>query len=68
MARMFILAGLILLLIGMVLYIAPGALKWFGRLPGDIHYQGEHGKVFIPLTSMLLISLVLNLLFYLLKK
>ena len=39
-----------------------GLLGWFGNLPGDIKYKGEHTFVFIPITSMLLISLVLSLL------
>ncbi len=33
-----------------------GLLSWFGNLPGDIKYKGEHTFVFIPITSMLLLS------------
>jgi hypothetical protein len=33
----------------------------FGRLPGDIVIQGERGTIYIPITTMLLISLVLSL-------
>ena len=42
-----------------------GLLNWFGNLPGDIKYQSEHSFVFIPLTSMLLISVVVSLLMWL---
>ena len=42
-----------------------GLLNWFGNLPGDIKYQGEHSFVFIPLTSMLLVSVVVSLLIWL---
>lgn len=43
--------------------IWSGALSWFGRLPGDIRIEGEHTRVYIPIVSMLLISVVLSLLF-----
>lgn len=44
------------------LLVASGGLSWFGRLPGDIRYEGERTRVFVPITSMLLVSLVLTVL------
>ena len=71
MARWFIIAGIILIVVGLVLYFAPGALHWFGRLPGDIRIENEQRKVFIPITSMMIISIFLtiavNLIRWLLK-
>lgn len=52
-------AGLIIALIGLVIW--AGGLSWFGRLPGDIRIEGENARVFIPLASMLLLSVVLTL-------
>ncbi len=43
--------------------IWSGALSWFGRLPGDIRIEGHNTRVYIPIVSMLLISVVLSLLF-----
>lgn len=43
-----------------------GRLSKFGRLPGDVRYSGRRTKVFIPVTSMLLLSLVLSVLLTLL--
>ena len=62
MGKLFILAGAGLLAIGLILHYAPWMLNWFGRLPGDIRIETENGKVFIPITSMLLVSIVLTLL------
>ncbi|HEV2131892.1 MAG TPA: DUF2905 domain-containing protein [Longimicrobiaceae bacterium] len=59
-------AGVVLLLLGVLIY--SGALGWFGRLPGDIRIEGEHSRVYIPLVSMLLISVVLSLLLTLLRR
>jgi hypothetical protein len=42
-------------------------LTWFGRLPGDIRYKGQHTRVYAPLVSMLLLSLVFSLMMYLLS-
>lgn len=44
------------------LLVASGGLSWFGRLPGDIRYEGERTRVFVPITSMLLVSVVLTVL------
>lgn len=62
MARWLILLGLLIAALGLVLHFAPWLLNWFGRLPGDIRIEGDNGKVFIPITSMIIVSLVLSLL------
>ena len=66
-------AGLILIVLGVGAIIAGlliygGWLGWFGRLPGDIRYQGDHVQLYFPLISMLILSIVLSLLFYLLRR
>ena len=67
MARWIIIVGVILVVIGLVLQFAPGLINWVGKLPGDIRYESEHTKIFIPVTSMIIISLVLTLLINLFK-
>lgn len=61
LAKLFIVAGVALLLIGLALVYAPGLLNWFGRLPGDIHIERGQTRVFIPITSMIIVSLALTL-------
>lgn len=53
--------GAILLVIGLILTYAPWLLNWFGKLPGDIRIEDEKKLVFIPLVSMLIISIILTL-------
>ncbi len=61
MAVVLVVTGLILTLTGLLLYaFARGS--WLGRLPGDIAWHGERTSIFFPVTSCLLISLVLTLL------
>ena len=68
MARWLILAGVILVIIGVILYFAPGAFKWFGRLPGDIRIERENISIYIPIVSMLIISIVLSVIIYFLRR
>jgi hypothetical protein len=54
------LVGATLLVIGALVRFAPGLFSWFGHLPGDIRIEGESSRVFIPLTSMILVSVALT--------
>jgi len=53
--------GLTVVLLGLALKYAPWLVNWFGKLPGDIRIQTESNFIFIPITSMLVVSLVLSL-------
>ncbi len=54
------LIGATLLVIGALVRFFPGLFSWFGNLPGDIKIEGENSRVFIPITSMLLVSVGLT--------
>ena len=59
--------GLLLVGVGALLAVAGlliywGGFSWFGRLPGDIRYESESARVYIPITTMILISILLTLL------
>ncbi|MGD2112651.1 MAG: DUF2905 domain-containing protein [Gammaproteobacteria bacterium] len=60
--KLILLAGVVLVVLGLILTYAPGLLGWFGHLPGDIRREGEHGSFFFPITSMLVVSIVLSIL------
>ncbi|MCO6412310.1 MAG: DUF2905 domain-containing protein [Thiogranum sp.] len=60
MARVLIIAGSLLLLTGLLLAWAPWLFSWFGRLPGDIRIERDNGVFFFPITSMLVVSIVLS--------
>ena len=58
--------GVLVVLIGVLIYF--GALSWFGRLPGDIRVEREGVHIYVPITSMLLLSVALSLLLYLIRR
>lgn len=59
---LIVVLGIAMVLVGFLVW--AGGLSWFGRLPGDIRIEREALRVYIPLVSMLVVSLVLSLLWY----
>jgi hypothetical protein len=59
-------AGVLLVVIGVLVW--SGALSWFGRLPGDIRVERPTTRVYVPITSMLLVSIVLSLILALIRR
>ena len=55
--------GAAILIAGALVRFYPGLFSWFGNLPGDIRMEGENSSVFIPITSMIVISVVATILF-----
>ena len=57
--------GLVIVAIGvgvvvLGLLVWSGALSWFGRLPGDIRVGGERGRLYVPVVSSIIASIVLT--------
>ncbi len=68
MGKLLILAGLLLVVVGLLWSVAPGILGWFGHLPGDLRLERRGITVFLPITSCLLLSAVFSLLLHLVNK
>lgn len=68
LADLLIALGLVAMLVGLALRYAPGLFSWFGRLPGDIRIDGERSRIYIPITTMILLSLGLTVLLNLLVR
>ena len=60
--------GATLIIIGLLVWFAGDKLSWFGRLPGDIRIERGTTRVYIPLTSMLIVSIGLSLLLYIIRR
>lgn len=61
------LVGGTLVVIGALVRFAPGAVSWFGNLPGDIRIENDNTTVLIPITSMIVVSVVMTLVFSLVR-
>lgn len=54
-------AGFILIAVGVIWYYFGDKLDFIGNLPGDFKVEKENFKFYFPLTTMLLISLIINI-------
>lgn len=65
--KIFIIFGLIMLAVGGIIMFA-GRIPWIGRLPGDIYIQKKNFTFYFPLTTGIIISIFLSLLFWFLSR
>ncbi len=66
--KYLVIIGVGIIVIGLLLWFAGDKLNWFGNLPGDVRVEKKNVKIFVPFTTMLLLSAVLSLLFWLFRK
>jgi hypothetical protein len=66
--KYIILAGIVIVLIGIAVYFFGNKLNWFGNLPGDIKIEGEKGRFYFPVVTCIIVSVVLSLIFWLIRK
>lgn len=63
-----ILIGICIVVIGIVVYFFHDKLHWIGHLPGDIRRERDNFRLYFPVTTMILLSLLLSLLIYIIKR
>lgn len=67
--KVIIIAGVIVVIIGVLLYFGGGKwFSWLGKLPGDIRIERENFRFYFPITTMIIISVVLSLLIRLFQR
>ena len=59
--KWLMIVGALVLLVGTALQFAPWLVNWFGRLPGDLRFGSGSTRVFIPITSTILLSIILTI-------
>ena len=67
LGKILIVFGVVLVAAGLLLQLS-GKIPWLGRLPGDIRIEREHFSFYFPITTSILISIVLTLLFWLFRR
>uniref|UniRef100_A0A7C2WIC5 DUF2905 domain-containing protein n=1 Tax=Thermorudis sp. TaxID=1969470 RepID=A0A7C2WIC5_9BACT len=60
LAKAIIALGVVLVVVGLLLLLA-GRVPYLGRLPGDIIYRRDNVTIYIPLATMLLLSILLTI-------
>ena len=67
MAKLLIVIGIVLIAIGLGWHYGLKLPSWVGRLPGDIYIQRENFSFYFPLTTSILASILLMILFYIFR-
>jgi hypothetical protein len=67
LGRFLIVTGLVIVVVGLVL-LAAERIPWLGRLPGDIRIERGNWRFYVPLTTSLLISLIVTILLNLFRR
>ncbi|MGA2555993.1 MAG: DUF2905 domain-containing protein [Verrucomicrobiota bacterium] len=67
LGKFLVVIGLLLAVAGALLWSGVGR-GWLGRLPGDVHYTKGDASFYFPLTTCILISLLLTVILWLLRK
>jgi hypothetical protein len=66
--KSIMLIGGLIFLVGLIWYFFGDKLGWIGRLPGDIRIERPGFRLYFPITTMILASLLLSLIMYLARK
>jgi len=65
--KTLIIIGLVITAVGIVLVFIP-KVPWLGKLPGDIAIKKDHFQFYFPITTCIIVSIILTVLLYLFRK
>jgi hypothetical protein len=67
LGKILIFIGLVLVVVGLVVLLLP-KVPFLGKLPGDLFFKGEKFSIYFPITTSIIISIILTLLFSLFRR
>ncbi|MBN1340838.1 MAG: DUF2905 domain-containing protein [Bacteroidales bacterium] len=68
LGKYIIIAGILIVIAGLILYFFGDKLGWLGRLPGDIRIERENFRFYIPITTMILLSVLISILLWIIRR
>jgi len=68
MGKLLIYIGVFLIIAGLVWHFFGDKLGWIGNLPGDIKFDNGNTKIFFPITTMIIVSLLLSAIMWLVRR
>jgi len=66
--KWIIIAGVIVVIIGVIIYFFSDKLNWLGKLPGDIRIEKDNFRFYFPIVTMIIVSIILTILINIFKK
>jgi len=68
LGKILVIAGIILIIAGLIFWFGGDRLSWIGHLPGDIRIEKENFKFYFPISTMIIISVLLTLILWIIRK
>jgi len=66
--KYIIIIGAAIVVIGLLVYFFYDKLNWFGRLPGDIRIERDNFRFYFPITTMILLSVLISAILWVIRK
>jgi hypothetical protein len=67
--KLLLMVGIVISLLGLVLMLAGKLnIPWLGHLPGDLSFRGKNFSFYFPITTCLLVSIVLSIVMWLISR
>lgn len=66
--KMIVLIGSLIIIAGLIIWLLGDKLRFLGHLPGDIRIERENYRIYIPITTMILVSVVLTLILWIVQR
>ena len=66
--KTLIVIGLVIVLAGFIIWLWGNKLRFLGHLPGDIRIERENFRLYIPITTMILLSIILSAILWLIQR
>lgn len=68
MPKLIIYFGITLIIIGLIWHFFGDKLSWIGNLPGDIKIDKGNTKIFFPITTMILVSILFSFIMWFIRR
>jgi hypothetical protein len=66
--KIIVVIGIVMVVAGLVVWFFGDKLRFLGRLPGDIRIEKENYRIYIPITTMILLSALLSLVLWIIQR
>ena len=66
--KYIVIIGAAIVIIGLLIYFFHDKLHWFGRLPGDMRIEKENFRFYFPITTMILLSILISAILWIIRK
>ena len=66
--KFLLIIGILIIFAGIIIYFFHDHLKWIGKLPGDIRIEKENVRFYFPITTMVILSIIISMVLFIFRK